>query len=44
MLDKAVVACSGEDNVVEERNTQDFGSLAKAVGNLAVLRAWVETA
>ena len=44
VLDKAVVACAGEDNVVEERDTEDFGSLAKAVRNLAILRAWIETA
>jgi len=44
VFDEGIVACAGEDDMVQKRDAEDFGALAKAGGDLAVLGGWVETA
>ena len=44
VLDESCSNRSADDNVVEERDTEDIRSIAKAAGNLAVFGGRVETA
>ena len=36
-----IITASADDNVIKERDTEDFGSIAKAAGNLAIFRGRV---
>jgi hypothetical protein len=38
VLDERVIAASADDDMVEERDAQDLGSIMKAACNLAIFR------